>query len=111
MVVEAESEEKYDPIFRALANERRRLILQYVVNADGPVTAEEVAIRLTEQEDDLPILGNADVKDEEVETALYHNHLPEMAEAGLLEYDPSREEIEPGEYCAEAWAQVRAMQE
>ena len=111
MVVEADSEEKYNPIFRALANEHRRRILQYVVNADEPVTVEGVAIQLTEWEDELTILGNADVKNEEVEAALYHVHLPEMAEAGLLEYDPSSEEIEHGEYSEEAWAQVRAMQE
>lgn len=73
-----------DRLFKLLANERRRRILFYLDGKEGDVASiveliDYVVVHEAESVDDLT--------SDEVAIALYHKHLPKLADAGLIEYD------------------------
>lgn len=89
------SAESIDEAFELLANTRRRLLLEvmgtYEEQLTLPDAAEEVAVRET---------GRAvtDLSAERVANvyiSLYHDHLPRLVDAGLLEYDQERDLVAP----------------
>ena len=87
--------ETVDEAFGLLADERRRLLLS-VMRTYGealtlPDAAEEVAVRETGQQ--VPNISAERVH--EIYLSLYHDHLPRLVEAGLLEYDQERDLVTP----------------
>lgn len=71
-----------DTIHGMLANERRRLVLQYFKDASDHVARwDDLAAYI--------IKHSADESDEErVRIRLHHVDLPKLDEAGFIEYDP-----------------------
>lgn len=70
-----------DEVFGALADERRRLTLAYLRAIDGSVPIPELGERLVAAD-------RVETSDkDDVVTALYHVHVPKLADAGLLEWD------------------------
>lgn len=76
-----------------LRSERRRLVLEVLSDEQAATTLDELAAEVAARESDL------DTDDEQamarLKTALHHNHLPKLAEADALEYDPSTHRVEP----------------
>ena len=74
-------------LFDLLADRRRRFALAYLADAaDGAVTFEALAEAVAARECE----GSGVVPDDrrtDVEVSLHHNHLPRLADAGLVEYD------------------------
>jgi DNA-binding transcriptional ArsR family regulator len=69
-----------DEVLEAVANETRREVVRILEsNGGGPVAIGDLAADLAEY-------GEFDA--DHVETALYHNHCPILADAGIVEYDP-----------------------
>lgn len=66
---------------------RRRHLIDCLREFDEPISlpdlADEVAIR--EQQVELTDIPAEDVKD--IYLSLYHNHIPKLANAGVIEYD------------------------
>lgn len=60
-----------------LANSRRRYVLQYLLNNEHG-NAEKIASEIAPREE-------GDIR--EIQISLVHNHLPRLADHGLLEYD------------------------
>lgn len=78
-----------------LASERRRELLDVLADRTTPVELEKVAV-LTVVEGDDPDAGAPDDGSvQRVATTLHHTHLPKMAEAGVLDYDPQSRRIDP----------------
>ncbi|WP_049887842.1 DUF7344 domain-containing protein [Natronobacterium gregoryi] len=84
-----------DQAFEVLASERRRLFLEvmqvYGESLTLPDAAEEVAVRETGasvQELSAQCVAN-------VYISLYHDHLPRLVRAGLVEYDQERDLVSP----------------
>jgi isopentenyl phosphate kinase len=73
-----------DDVFRALADEQRRLVVRYLMDADGTASYRDVADYLSAHGADEP---------EEAMLRLRHTILPILAEAGLLRYDSESERI------------------
>lgn len=67
----------------ALSHEYRREVLQYLVDGAPTVTLDELVGYLEANAD-----GAAEEGSRRVALALHHAHLPKMADAGLVEYDP-----------------------
>lgn len=67
-----------DEIFELLANQRRRESLYVLVRREGPITVTELGDEVASVVEATP---------ERVATALYHVHLPKLADAGVVEYD------------------------
>jgi hypothetical protein len=89
------STESLDDAFALLADQRRRLLLA-VMRTYGealtlPDAAEEVAVRETGH--NVTEISAERVR--EVYLSLYHDHLPRLVDAGLLEYDQERDLVTP----------------
>ena len=71
-----------------LSDRRRREILSVLAESRGQLELEELAGLLTpeEREDSVE-------EDDEMRISLHHVHLPKLANAGIVEYDPERRTI------------------
>lgn len=89
------SAETLDDAFALLADQRRRLLLTVMRTYDEALTlpdaAEEVAIRETGH----TVTNISPERVTEVYLSLYHDHLPRLVDAGLLEYDQERDLVTP----------------
>lgn len=78
---------------RLLEVDRRRYALDALAEYDDPVDLEELAEAVAAREDDLdesePSVRSA------MATALHHIHLPKLADAGVVEYDPRSNVVIP----------------
>lgn len=72
----------WDEIFRALASERRRRVLQLLFDGNGELAIDDLAARL---DDDPSTDGGTD---DAVVAYLHHSALPTLSEAGLVDWDP-----------------------
>ena len=80
-----------DLLHHLLSNERRRLLLSYLIERPGErVTVDDVTDWITEQEQPDP--GPVSHRDR-VTIDLHHVHLPKLADAGVIEHDPVTETI------------------
>ena len=73
-----------------LTAERRRLLLDVLLERPPPVDLETVAEGIAEREDDSRIYDDTV---EAISVALHHVHLPKFVDAGVLEYDTSTNRI------------------
>ncbi|ELY61157.1 DUF7344 domain-containing protein [Natronolimnohabitans innermongolicus] len=84
-----------DDAFGLLADQRRRLLLEvmrtYGEELTLPDVAEEVAVRETGRQ--VPNISAERVH--ETYLSLYHDHLPRLVDAGLLEYDQEGDLVIP----------------
>lgn len=91
--------ETVDEAFGLLADQRRRLLLEVMRTYSEPLTlpdaAEEVAVRETGNQ--VPNISAERVH--EVYISLYHDHLPRLVDADLLEYDQERDLVSPAALC------------
>lgn len=80
-----------DAMLELLGHPYRRGLVQYFVDGSDDVsTVDEVTTYLVARERDR----TSDPPDrEQVRTALFHVHLPELASAGVVEYDSRSREI------------------
>ena len=89
------SAETVDDAFGLLADRRRRLLLSvmrtYGEELTLPDAAEEVAVRETGCQ--VPNISAERVH--EIYLSLYHDHLPRLVDAGLLDYDQERDLVTP----------------
>lgn len=82
-----------DALFRALADGRRRAILDVLSHQIGPIHVETLAREVAAGED----VAESAIPGSEVEgtlVGLRHVHLPHLSEAGLIEYDAEAETVE-----------------
>lgn len=83
-----------DAFFDALSNQRRRHVLRCLDEYGAPMAladlADEVAVR--ERGSPLPEIPAEDVK--RIYVSLYHNHVPRLEDADVVEYSQKRDLIE-----------------
>lgn len=89
-----ESDEYADPVpFSMLRNERRREVIRYLRDREGPVDLRALSEHVAAVENDC---DPADVTYEQrkrVQTALYQMHLPKLAERDIVSYDQRAGEV------------------
>ncbi|MFB6107756.1 MAG: hypothetical protein ABEJ82_02800 [Haloplanus sp.] len=85
----ADSEEALsrDALFSMLRNERRREVIHYLSNHEGPVALRELSEYIAGIENDCTAAEVTYKQRKRVQTALYQMHLPKLAEQGIVEYD------------------------
>lgn len=84
-----------EDIFDVLSNERRRCVLQYLKRQDGRrVELRELVDHVAAWENDTTPDAVGTDERKRVYTALRQAHLPKMEQAGILEYEPMRSEVE-----------------
>lgn len=83
-----------DEIFHILQNERRRNVLQYLRDTDGPVRMRDVAEQVAAWEHDTTVQALTSDQRQRVYIPLYQSHLPKLDKAGLIEYQQKRGIVE-----------------
>ena len=73
-----------DAVYRALAHGYRRHVIAHLT-AGTTASVTELATEISEHERDRTV--------EEIATTLHHHHLPLLAEADLLEYQPGTDDV------------------
>ncbi|MFD1564914.1 hypothetical protein ACFR99_15355 [Haloarchaeobius amylolyticus] len=86
-----------DAVFRALADEHRRAILSILVDADRPLETETLARRIAARKAETTAREVARDRVDEVLTSLVHVHVPMLADASLVEYDPETGRVADGD--------------
>lgn len=79
-------------IFVLLAKRHRRQLLKILRESETPLTSAELASRIADRDFDNPTVEDR----ETVHVTLHHSHLPQLAEADVVEYDEIEETIRPG---------------
>ncbi|MFB6122200.1 MAG: hypothetical protein ABEJ78_01905 [Haloferacaceae archaeon] len=74
-----------------MANQRRIHLLDTLVASDGPMALHELAVEVAARESD----GGEPSEDhlDRVRTSLFHNHLPQLDDASLVEFDADRRQV------------------
>lgn len=76
-----------DTAFDLLSNARRRLALQYLQEASGPVSIGELATHVAAMENDIPVDDVDSQQRKRTYVSLYQTHVPKLAKAGAVDYD------------------------
>lgn len=88
--------ERVSAVLDCLADKRRRYVIRSLRD-DGRMSltdlAEVVAMREREEPTGEPPAESI----KPIYVSLYHNHVPKLEAADLVEYSPSRETVAPGE--------------
>ncbi len=83
-----------DMAFEILTNARRRYTLSYLRSRTGAVSIGELAEVVAAWENDTSIELVSSKERKSVYTSLYQTHLPKMADAGVIEYDRQRGNVQ-----------------
>ena len=83
---------RFDEILSTLSNTQRRRIISYLQN-EGPASKSEISHQLVAWEHDSPPSEVSDNAVKKVKVDLHHKHLPELKDAGLVEYDRRSEMV------------------
>lgn len=99
-----------DRLFRLLSNHRRRYVLYYLDETENAVvTATELTDYLVRREREWKNRDDrteADLR-EEIRIDLHHDHLPRIADTGLIDYDFRSETIRDwDEPSIDCWTQA-----
>lgn len=79
-------------IHEVLSNERRQLILEFLGQADGPLSARDLSEKIAAAEtDESPPPTNIR---QSAYVSLHQTHLPKLDELGIVNYDQSAKTVE-----------------
>lgn len=81
-------------VFDALAHQRRRYLL-YTLLEDEEWSLRELAVKVAAWEQGVSRESVADEEVERVYVSLYHNHVPKLADEGIVEFVEADETIRP----------------
>jgi hypothetical protein len=82
-----------DETFELLKNNRRRLVLEYLIREDEEAKLDVLADHVTAIENDTDVDSITSEERKRVYVALYQFHLPKMSDMGVINYDKDRGNI------------------
>ncbi|MFB6176129.1 MAG: hypothetical protein ABEI99_03100 [Halobaculum sp.] len=85
-----------DHVFEVLKNQRRRYVLQYLAETDGPVSMSDLAEQVAAWENDKPVEQLTSSERKRVYVGLYQCHLPKMDGMDVVSFNKPRGVIERG---------------
>ncbi|WP_255196252.1 DUF7344 domain-containing protein [Halorarius litoreus] len=88
-----------DNVFGILSNERRRHVLWFLAEQDGPVSLRELSEYVAAIENDKPVAQLSSQERKRVYVGLYQGHLPKMDDLSFIEYNKDRGIIELGPHA------------
>jgi hypothetical protein len=92
--VDGECDLPSDVVFEILKNQRRRLVLQYLRETEGPARLGTLAEHIAAFENGVSPTGLNAQQRKRVYIGLYQCHLPKMADAGVVDFDQDRGIVE-----------------
>ncbi len=84
-------------IFHILQTNRRRDVIAYLLNEDGPVKMRDIAEIIAADEHDTTVGELTSVQRQRVYIPLYQTHLPKLDTKRIIEYDKARGIVRPAE--------------
>lgn len=88
--------EEVDVALQLLSDRRRRLLIDVVRTYEEGLTLPDAAEEVAKRETGVPVTALSPEHIKDVYISLYHDHLPRLTDAGLLEYEQERDLVEPG---------------
>lgn len=82
-----------DTAFRLLSNRRRRQLLLLLAERDEELSLQEVADALAARLDETGAPDGPATAYQSIYVSLYQNHVPRLAEAGVVTYDETRRTV------------------
>lgn len=82
-----------DTLLRTVANTERRQILHILLDDELPVTMQELATTLVTYQSEVVHDDPPAGKLTKAYTRLYHLHLPQLADAGMIEFEQEKKRI------------------
>lgn len=86
-IVETEVDD-WDAVLECLASRRRRIVLSVLVAREPPVGRTTLMSAVAAREQDGPVDPGEVEPTRNLRVDLHHVHLPKLADAGLIDYDP-----------------------
>lgn len=83
-----------DEIFHLLQNERRRMVLRYLRDTEGPVRMRDIAEQVAAWEHDTTVEELTSTQRQRVYIPLYQSHLSKLDQAGIIDYQQNRGIVE-----------------
>lgn len=87
----------------------RRVVLAVLGDEQRPLTLNDLTKTVIKHACDGSVTDVSDGTAERVRVSLYHVHLPKLAEAGLVEYDPEQKLVEPTERLDQVQSHLSAL--
>lgn len=84
-----------DELFHTLQNERRRLVIRYLLDHAGPVDVPSLVDQVGAWEQDTTVEGLPEEQRQRIYVDVYQSQLPKLDEQGFVDYDQSRGVVEP----------------
>lgn len=85
-----------DQVFDALRNQRRRLVVEFLVDRDGSATTGELADHVAAIENDTTVQGISADQRKRAYVGLYQSHIPKLAGMDVVEYDSESGDVRLG---------------
>lgn len=89
------STESLDKYYAVLANQDRRILVRVLAEKDGPFDRSLLARWLVAAKHESPVSTVSECDVHQMVLELHHTHLPELIEAGLVEYTAQDHQIHP----------------
>jgi len=83
-----------DDVFHILQCRRRRLVLKYLQEHDGPADMRDITEAIAAVENDTTVAQLRSQERQRVYIALYQSHLPKMDRDGIINYEQDRGVVE-----------------
>ena len=84
-----------DTVFALLRDQHRRYLVSFLADRDSPVSLTELATAVAAWENDAERDEVPPDRTEAIRAELHHNHLPKLADAGLVAYDAETRTVTP----------------
>ena len=85
-----------DQVFEILKNQRRRVVLRYLNEHDGPIDLGELAEHVAAVENDVSVSAISSDQRKRVYVGLYQCHLPKMDDMDIVSFNKNRGRISLG---------------
>lgn len=84
------TERSRDEVFEVLAHRRRRYALRALRTAGGMLALADLAMEVARAEAEEEGTSYSSDRARRIRITLYHNHVPKMADADIVEFDEER---------------------
>lgn len=84
----------------SIASSRRREILRLLLAEGSPVAMSDLATHLASTDQQVSTSSGAPAETRSLQTELYHNHLPQLANAGLVRWNREAKTVEMASHPA-----------
>lgn len=100
-----------DQVFDLLSNSRRRFVLHYLKEADGPVRLSELAAEIAAIENEVSVDELTSQERKRTYVSLYQTHIPKLQDAGAVSYDAETGMVELASGAGEIGEYFQQQQE